>query len=250
MMSSLTTLVIKHRLLKADLVFKEATCEPDGAWFACMSKCTSPVKKLLCAKVDPQRKNNSLAGTDIIEQLMTLISQAVAAFIQARIDSERSKIIDEIEALGIEETDTMNDLGAEVVVPKVIDILGPSFPEFNGITMRVYTEKTKTLWIELTPVCIDYLMDAVAFQLRETTIAMGPSDAPYQIPGATWCSIRKSYKVSALDGDDKPRYKYIKVKDAMDKDAIESQIAMFKTGHDPSSSEQTPAKSDLVSLEI
>ena len=224
--------IIAMEQLKTPVAFTDASLEEGGAWFGNMAKSKVYVRRLLLAKVPTQGRLRHIGNNiKILETLMQIRNDLVAAYI----DEKTASATEPVESLGIDKEEAPQ---IDIVVPKIMEIQAPTVGDISGITMKVYAEKTKTLWVELTTENIVYLMDVVAVQMASAEPPMedqkgaGKGAGPHGlISGATWVHQRNAYRVAYADGESShKRFRYISVTEDSDRESIEDRVKKIKAG--------------------
>ena len=101
----------------------------------------------------------------------------------------------------------------KVDIPKIGTITSPTIGGAHGIQMRVFLEKSKAAWVEVTEATINYFVDATAADMANRQLAPQPrggeAHAQVTVPGARWVGHMRAYRVSYIDENNNKRYKLL-----------------------------------------
>ena len=217
--------MIMHDALQSPITFKDSLQEDDGRWFAKISKGDSSSRRLLLAKVADKPAGNNLACTDILEHLLNLRNSAIADLVGEAAEAQERES-GEFEDLGIDApAPKAKKQKLDVAIPKIGTIQAPTINHIEGPIIGVYMQRTKALWLELTPTVIDYLMDVVASQISANSIEPVGRAHSSDIDGTIWNASRSTYIVRYKQGETK-KSKNFKL-DGINDDEIKSKVRQF-----------------------
>ena len=177
----------------------------DGdAFFAKMAKKEYWVRKVLTDKVDADDgekfdkrhwKDNILAWSKILETLMALRDEEV----------ERIKQDAESKA------EAANQVYVDVEIPRIGTVRAPCFPGVPNVgNMKVFLEKTRCLWIELSKENVEYLQKVVAHEAKSMSAESEKDVCPLQelkVVGAIWHAGKQRTRVCYTGVDGRKKYK-------------------------------------------
>ena len=193
----------------------------DGdAFFAKMAKKECWVRKVLTDKVDAddgekilehgQLERKCLWHSKILETLMALRDEEVERIKQDA--QSKAEAANQVDDLGIDSADKQESVcDIDVDIPRIGTVQAPCFPGVPNVgNMKVFLEKTRCLWIELSKENVEYLQGVVAYEAKSMSAEPEKDGCPLQelkIVGATWHRGKQRYRVCYTGVDGRKKYK-------------------------------------------
>ena len=146
----------------------------DGdAFFAKMAKKECWVRKVLTDKVDALVLSKEcrsmkvlMRWSKILETLMALRDEEVERIKQDA--QSKAEAANQVDDLGIDSADKQASVcDIDVEIPRIGTVQAPCFPGVPNVgNMKVFLDKTRCLWIELSKENLEYLQGVVAYEAK------------------------------------------------------------------------------------
>ena len=182
-------------VVKVTDVARFRSTDGDGdAFFAKMAKTEYWVRKVLTDKVDAdaEEERKCLGHSKILETLMALRDE-------------------EVERITRQDAQSKDRYRSGSRIPRIGTVQAPCFPGVPNVgNMKVFLEKTRCLWIELSKENLEYLQKVVAYEAKSMPAESEKDGCPLQqlqIGGATWHAGKQRTRVCYTGVDGRKKYK-------------------------------------------
>ena len=178
----------------------------DGdAFFAKMAKAEYWVRKVLTDKVDADDGENSVKKSHLEWKILSW--SKILETLMALRDEEVERIKQDAES----KAEAANQVDVDVEIPRIGTVRAPCFPGVPNVgNMKVFLEKTRCLWIELSKENVEYLQKVVAHEAKSMSAESEKDVCPLQqlkIVGATWLAGKQRTRVCYTGVDGRKKYK-------------------------------------------